>query len=449
MSVNSWIRRQFKNNVAITDTIPTGMTSGAMSFTAADGSTFPDGSVGPFIVTVDQGLATEEKIQCSSRSGSVFTVNTNGRGYNGGGTAQNHGTNATLFHTIDQQDLDEANQVAVQTLGAITASGDLLQGSGTNALTKLARGAANSFLQVQGSSLGYVAFPSSNSTTTVAATNSDGTSTAPARYDHVHVGVASFNTRKGAVTSQASDVEGLFTADQQIFSGTGNGTGELIDLLAALKEYFASAGQLITGTGAGTGELLAAGAANSVLTVAGADPSTLSWAQPVKQLIASTVLGSPATNITFSSIPSTFQHLELEIMVRSSVAATSDALLFQLNGDTGNNYDVQLLQGAASTASASSSSAIAGGSMSTINGNNGTAGEASYCRLFIPYYAGTTFRKQCLGETGTNDAQAIVLALVKSNTKWRSTAAINAIKLFPNTGPNFVTGTTARLYGIG
>lgn len=41
-------------------------------------------------------------------------------------------------------------------------------------------------------------------------------------------GVTEFNTRTGNVTLEASDVEGLFTAANEVFLGTGNGTGELV-----------------------------------------------------------------------------------------------------------------------------------------------------------------------------------------------------------------------------
>lgn len=65
-------------------------------------------------------------------------------------------------------------------------------------------------------------------------------------------GVSSFNTRTGAVTTQASDVESVFTAK----------------------------GQLLAGSGSATGDLLATGTAGQVLTVGGADPSGLEWATP-------------------------------------------------------------------------------------------------------------------------------------------------------------------------
>ena len=198
MGVTSWIRRQFKNGVSTADSLPGGCTSGATSMTAISGTTFPDGSIGNFICTLDQGLATEEKVLMASRSGATFTVASGGRGYNGT-TAQAHGANASILHTIDAQDFDEANQVAVATLGAIAAKGDLLVGSAANALAKLSIGSATQFLQVAGGTLSYTSFGAGQSQP-VGSANADGTQTSPARSDHVHLGVTSINGSQGVVT---------------------------------------------------------------------------------------------------------------------------------------------------------------------------------------------------------------------------------------------------------
>ena len=202
MAVTSWIRRQFKDGVITTAT--TTMTNVATSFSVGTGQgvSFPDGSVGPFVVTVDQGQAAEEKILVASRASDTFTVAASGRGYNGT-TAQAH-TNATVLHTIDAQDLDEANQTAVQTLGAITTSGDLLQGSGANALQRLARGTTGQVLQAGASLLGWVGFAVGQSQA-VGAANADGTQTTMCHPDHVHAGVTSFATRQGAVVATTGD----------------------------------------------------------------------------------------------------------------------------------------------------------------------------------------------------------------------------------------------------
>ena len=203
MAISSWIRRQFKNGVTTTAVIPGGLSAVATSFAvgAGTGTSFPDGSVGSFIITVDQSLATEERILCSSRSGDTFTVAASGRGYNNT-TASVHSANCTILHTTDQQDFDEANQVAVATLGAIAASGDLLVGSGANALAKLTKGAANTFLVAGASTLGYVAF-GSGGTTAIASAGADGTSNNPARYDHTHAQQA------GVMNAAVYDVAGV------------------------------------------------------------------------------------------------------------------------------------------------------------------------------------------------------------------------------------------------
>lgn len=247
MAITSYIRRMFKNGVSVVDTVPAGFSLAATSFTAADGSSFPDGSIGPFIITADQGLNTEEKILISSRSGSVFTVASSGRGYNGTAAAA-HASGCSILHTIDAQDMDEANQTMAQTIGAIAAKGDLLVGSAANTLTKLAIGTTTQTLQVVSGTLSYVGFGSGRSQN-VGAANADGTDTTYARSDHVHSGVTTFMTRNGAVTLSAADVESILTA----------------------------AGQLIVGTGSGTGELLAKGSAGTVLAVGGADASGLEW----------------------------------------------------------------------------------------------------------------------------------------------------------------------------
>lgn len=57
-----------------------GLAAGGTSFTIASSSGWPDGSTGKWVVVVGEG-ATEEKILCSTRSGT--TVNVDTRGYDG------------------------------------------------------------------------------------------------------------------------------------------------------------------------------------------------------------------------------------------------------------------------------------------------------------------------------------------------------------------------------
>lgn len=289
---NSYIRRQFSDTVSYTDELSGSITNSATSFTLKDGSTFPTGSVGPFTVTIDPGLSTEEKVLCASRSGSSVTVQSSGRGF-GGTTAIAHSSNASVIHTICAQDLDEANQAVVQTIGKVTTAGDLLYGSGANALARLGVGTANQVLSSSGTApqwstlLGLI-----EDQFTAGGQIIQGTGNGSGQLVQLLAAIEAVFTANnqiligtGSGTGTLSDIlaalSNKFTAAGQVPFATGSGAGEVLDLLSALETKFASAGQLIVGTGSGTGELLAKGSSGTVLTVGGADSSGLEWISPL------------------------------------------------------------------------------------------------------------------------------------------------------------------------
>lgn len=69
--------------------------------------------------------------------------------------------------------------------------------------------------------------------------------------------------------------------------------------------------------------------------------------------IASTTVGAGGVgSITFSSIPSTYTHLQIRYLVRSSFAAGSDIVLTRANGDSGNNYAAHRIYGDGSSVGA-------------------------------------------------------------------------------------------------
>lgn len=86
---------------SMTATVP----AAASTFTLASavGWTF---TAMPFVVVVDRGLATEEKILCSAITSTTVTVGQ--RGYDGT-TGQIHGAGAPIIHVLDSVTADEAN----------------------------------------------------------------------------------------------------------------------------------------------------------------------------------------------------------------------------------------------------------------------------------------------------------------------------------------------------
>lgn len=85
------------------------LTSSATSFTVDDATGYPTGATAPFVVCLDIGLSSEEKVLCASRTGNTFTVTT--RGYDGT-TAQAHTATSTVDHVLDAVTVAEANTFA-------------------------------------------------------------------------------------------------------------------------------------------------------------------------------------------------------------------------------------------------------------------------------------------------------------------------------------------------
>ena len=152
-----------------------------------------------------------------------------------------------------------------------------------------------------------------------------------------------------------------------------------------------------------------------------------------------TTTASAASSYTFSSIPSTYTDLILVVTAKNSNAGTSaNNWRFQFNGDTGSNYSDTFLTGNGSSASSSRDS-----SQAEIywGASNQASNSDSVSIAHIMNYANTTTYKTMIARG--NSAEAFTCASVGL---WRSTAAINSIKIYSG-GASTFTGTLT-LYGI-
>lgn len=168
-------------------------------------------------------------------------------------------------------------------------------------------------------------------------------------------------------------------------------------------------------------------------------------AGPTYTDIASITLGSSATDITFSSIPSTYTDLVLVTATFGSRAANADSLAVRFNGDTGSNYSYTYMIGDANGAAsgrASSQTNIWFGNFSS-----NSVANPSPIIIQIQNYANTTTFKTALSRQ--NAIAGGGYTNVGANVGlWRSTAAINSITVRSETGSNFSSGSTFNLYGI-
>ena len=107
--------------------------------------------------------------------------------------------------------------------------------------------------------------------------------------------------------------------------------------------------------------------------------------------IATTTVGTAVSSITFSSIPSTYRHLQIRGLVRSSRGVSLDSLNVRFNGDTGNNYNIHELTGGGSSAAAQAQVSV-----SSLYGANTVPTAATTASMFEPFvldildYASTT-----------------------------------------------------------
>lgn len=157
--------------------------------------------------------------------------------------------------------------------------------------------------------------------------------------------------------------------------------------------------------------------------------------------------GATATDVTFSSIPSTYQHLQIRYLTRtnSTVANDTNAVGLQFNTDTNNNYAAHLLYGTGASALASASASIARLFAGYANSNNYSATNYTANVVDILDYKNTnkntTVRTLC-----GNDGNGAGFVLLVSGL-WMNTNAVDSIKLFPTTSV-FAEYSHFALYGI-
>jgi hypothetical protein len=156
--------------------------------------------------------------------------------------------------------------------------------------------------------------------------------------------------------------------------------------------------------------------------------------------IATTTVGSGGTaTITFSSIPSTYTHLQVRFSQLSGTSVTD--IRVQFNSDTGNNYSRHYIygDGAATAAGGASSGAFAFG------GLTGNTTSPSVSVIDILDYKNTNKNKTVRTLTGWDNNGSGYVQL--QSGAWLNTAAITSITIF-SSSTNMNQYSSFALYGI-
>jgi hypothetical protein len=151
-----------------------------------------------------------------------------------------------------------------------------------------------------------------------------------------------------------------------------------------------------------------------------------------------TVGAGGSSTITFSSIPSTYSHLQVRSLAKNS---TTTNVWMRANSDTGANYASHWIEG--DGASIYSSKYISQ-SEGLFYGYN-TASQSSAAVVDILDYANTNKLKTTRSLTGT-DYNGSGNLYLWSNL-WRSTSAITSLTIYSQAG-TFTQHSSFALYGI-
>lgn len=184
---------------------------------------------------------------------------------------------------------------------------------------------------------------------------------------------------------------------------------------------------------------------------------------PILGIIASSITGNLVTNsyesistvtvgaggaadITFSSIPSTYKHLQIRAIMRSAAGASVSGFNFQLNGVTTTSYAFHRLRGDGSTAAATASVSDNNIGIGESPADNATASIFGGMVLDVLDYTNTNKNKTTRVLMG-HDANGSGSIWFSSGLYFANTNAVSSIKFYFSAG-SFKQYSHFALYGI-
>jgi hypothetical protein len=184
------------------------------------------------------------------------------------------------------------------------------------------------------------------------------------------------------------------------------------------------------------------GAITAGLFSTGVAASTTSY-----ESIASVSVGLlGASTIDFTSIPSTYKHLQLRLSLRGSPTGSFISPPVQFNGDTASNYGQHYLVGSGTAASSGANTPSSAFFYPDCAGSTAAANCFAATVLDILDYANTNKYKTGRALTGLDLNGSGDVELISA--AWRSTAAVTSIKITAPSSGTFLQYSHAALYGI-
>ena len=256
------------------------------------------------------------------------------------------------------------------------------------------------------------------------------------------------NAKGDLIVGAAADTAAILTSgtNGQVLSvNTATATGlawVTSDDANAIQNAIVDAkGDIIAATAADTVARLAVGANGTVLTAASGEATGLQWATPSSggmTLINSGGTALTGSSVTVSSIPGTYKHL---LIIGKDVYASGNAdFIYQLNGDTGNNYTRRYVWFTGTCLSGNDT-----GQANAMIASTGTGSAFNTTTKFamnIYRYAETEYKFMDVHSTANNSSKQDGWHI----NNWDNTAAITSITFLVSTGS--FSGGTIYIYGV-
>ena len=166
------------------------------------------------------------------------------------------------------------------------------------------------------------------------------------------------------------------------------------------------------------------------------------------ELISSVTAGSGgAASLDFTSIPNTFTDLCVKYSVRGTNANPYSMMTLKFNNAT-SGYSSRGVYGNSSSASSVSYSGLGYMWIGYHEGDTATASTFGNGELYIPNYAGSTYKSVSIDQVSENNSTAgdSAFAFLDAGL-WSVTDAINKISLINDYG-SWKEFSTAYLYGV-
>ena len=157
-------------------------------------------------------------------------------------------------------------------------------------------------------------------------------------------------------------------------------------------------------------------------------------------LIASYTASGTVATIDFTSIPSTYTDLSLQLSLRTNSAAVFNDINLSFNGNAVGFTGIQIQGNGASASSPTRTQ-----NLMLANAATSTSDTFTSAHFYIPNYAGSAPKGFSADSTLENNASTAYSQLTAG--LWNNTAAINRITLTPDTA-SFVIYSSAYLYGV-